>query len=459
MDPDPLSCIFSFISASGALCNLISFNVPTLGSIVAFSFALVALCLSAFVSGSEIAFFSLSKSQREEMAETPQGETVCRLLKSPEQLLATILITNNLVNVTIVILFNYVMTQVFEIESALVDFLVQSVILTFLILLFGEILPKLYSTNYSRQFAQFAAPGINFFFRLFSPLSRLLVKSTGIVNRIVPAHGDEISKEDLSQALEITNVKASDEKELLEGILTFGSTTVTEIMRPRVDIEDLDFNLDFDKVVERVVSTGYSRMPVYEETPDNIKGVLYAKDLLPYIGKAEKNFRWQRLIRQAYFVPETRMIDDLLEDFRKKKIHMAIVVDEFGGTRGIVTLEDVLEEIVGDINDEYDTEEKLYQKLPDGAYIFDGKTLLNDFCKITGVPEEEFDKIGEEAETLAGLLLELKGDFPKEKEYIQHGSCRFLVLKLDKHRIASIKVRILQRQEPTPERNNDDTNS
>ena len=187
--------------------------------------------------------------------------------------------------------------------------------------------------------------------------------------------------------------------------------------------------------------------------------MLYAKDLLPYIGKAEKNFRWQRLIRQAYFVPETRMIDDLLEDFRKKKIHMAIVVDEFGGTRGIVTLEDVLEEIVGDINDEYDTEEKLYQKLPDGAYIFDGKTLLNDFCKITGVPEEEFDKIGEEAETLAGLLLELKGDFPKEKEYIQHGSCRFLVLKLDKHRIASIKVRILQRQEPTPERNNDDTNS
>lgn len=432
------------------LAQLITFNQPSFGSIVALFFALLALCVSAFASGSEIAFFSLSKSQREEISTTNRGNLVCKLLQAPERLLATILITNNLVNVTIVILCNYAMTQIFNIESAVLDFIVQSVILTFLILLFGEILPKLYSSNHNKSVALFAAYGFSFFVKIFRPLSSLLMKSTGLVNRMVAAHGDDISKEDLSQALEITNVKAPDEKDLLEGILSFGSTTVTEIMCPRVDIEDIDYSDDFDSVVNNVVTTGYSRMPVIEETPDNIKGILYAKDLLPYIGKAEKNFKWQRLIRQAYFVPETRMIDDLLEDFRKRKIHMAIVVDEFGGTQGIVTLEDILEEIVGDINDEYDSEEKLYQKLPDGSYIFDGKTLLNDFCRITDIPEDSFDKISDDAETLAGLLLELKGDFPKEKETLTFDNCKFLVMKIDKHRIASIKVRVLPKQDVEP---------
>lgn len=336
------------------------------------------------------------------------------------------------------------MTQIFDFgDNTVLDFVVQTVILTFLILLFGEILPKLYATNHCEKFAMFAAPGISFCCRLFHPLSRLMVKSTMIVNKIVTAHGDTISKEDLSQALEIANVKATDEKELLEGILKFGGKTVTEVMKPRVDIEDIDINCDFDQMIKIVINTGYSRLPVYEDSPDNIKGILYAKDLLPYIGKANKDFNWQRLLREAYFVPETRMIDDLLEDFRTMKIHMAIVVDEFGGTQGIVTLEDVLEEIVGDIDDEYDNEEKLYQKLPDGSYIFEGKTLLNDFFKITGIDESEFDVIGEDAETVAGLILEVKGDFPKEKESIVFGGCKFIVLAIEKHRIAKVRVIIL----------------
>ncbi|MDD2960483.1 MAG: gliding motility-associated protein GldE [Muribaculaceae bacterium] len=424
------------------IAQSLTVNTPTYGSIIAALFAIIALMISAFVSGSEIAFFSISQQQREELKDNKKGELVTNLLSTPEKLLATILITNNLVNVTIVVLCNYIMNQILVFSSDLVSFIFQTVILTFLILLFGEILPKLYATNHNLRFALFASHSINLLCTIFKPLSKLLIRSTFIVNKIVSTHEDEISKEDLSQALEMTHVKAGDDKQLLEGILKFGGTTVTEVMKPRVDIIDIDIASGFDKVVEIVINTGYSRLPVYEDNPDNIKGILYAKDLLPYIGKAEKNFNWQRLLREAYFVPETRMIDDLLEDFRKKKIHMAIVVDEFGGTQGIATLEDVLEEIVGDIDDEYDTEEKSYKKLKDNTYIFDGKTLLNDFFKVTKLSESDFEPVCEDVETLAGLLLEIKGDFPKEKEPITFGKCNFLVLDIDKHRIASIKVKI-----------------
>lgn len=337
----------------------------------------------------------------------------------------------------------------FTVTNATLNFIIQSVLLTFLILLFGEILPKLYATNHNLKFITFASPALLFLSKVFSPLSRILVKSSVIVNRMVAIRSDDLSTDDLSKALEITHVKGEDDKELLEGILKFGGTTVTEIMRPRIDIVDIDFKNDFDKVVETVIGTGYSRLPVFEDNPDNIKGVLYSKDLLPYIGKKGKDFKWQDLLRDAYFVPETRMIDDLLEDFRTKKIHMAIVVDEFGGTQGIVTLEDVLEEIVGDINDEYDTEEKFYQKIADNTYVFEGKTLLNDFFKVTEIEESEFGNITEEVETLAGLLLELKGDFPKANEPIKYGNCIFTVLKLDKHRITSVRVKIVPEKKET----------
>ena len=444
MDTDPLSCILSLILASAGIeQSIISFNAPTTASIIAGLVAICSLCVSAFVSASEIAYFSLKDTDFEKFESQRTLDMVKKLLANPEKLLATILISNNLVNVTIIILCNFVMNQVLEVRSSVLDFIIQSVFLTFLILLFGEIIPKIYSSNNNIRFASFAANGLTFLSKLFNPISRIMVKSTIIVNKVVTKRADDISMDDLSQALELSEVNSENEKELLEGILTFGDKTVAEIMRPRVDVVDIDFKADFDEVVKIVVENGYSRMPVYEANNDNIKGVLYAKDLLPYIGKRSKDFNWTTLLRQAYFVPETREIGDLLEDFRKTKVHMAIIVDEFGCTQGIVTLEDILEEIVGDINDEYDTDEdNSYKKINDNTYIFEGKTLINDFYKITDIEEDAFEEIEDDAETIAGLILNLKGDFPKEKETIEYGRFQFQVLKVSKHRIVSVKVKI-----------------
>lgn len=444
MDTDPLSCILSLILASAGIeQSIISFNAPTTASIIAGLVAICSLCISAFVSASEIAYFSLKDTDFEKFESQRTLDTVKNLLANPEKLLATILISNNLVNVTIIILCNFVMNQVLEVRSSVLDFIIQSVFLTFLILLFGEIIPKIYSSNNNIRFASFATNGLTFLSKLFNPISRIMVKSTIIVNKVVTKRADDISMDDLSQALELSEVNSENEKELLEGILTFGDKTVAEIMRPRVDVVDIDFKADFDEVVKIVVENGYSRMPVYEDNNDNIKGVLYAKDLLPYIGKRSKDFNWTTLLRQAYFVPETRVIGDLLEDFRKTKVHMAIIVDEFGCTQGIVTLEDILEEIVGDINDEYDTDEdNSYKKINDNTYIFEGKTLINDFYKITDIEEDAFEEIEDDAETIAGLILNLKGDFPKEKETIEYGRFQFQVLKVSKHRIVSVKVKI-----------------
>lgn len=444
MDTDPLSCILSLILASAGIeQSIISFNAPTTASIIAGLVAICSLCMSAFVSASEIAYFSIKDTDFEKFESQRTLDMVKNLLANPEKLLATILISNNLVNVTIIILCNFVMNQVLEVRSSVLDFIIQSVFLTFLILLFGEIIPKIYSSNNNIRFASFAANGLTFLSKLFNPISRIMVKSTIIVNKVVTKRADDISMDDLSQALELSEVNSENEKELLEGILTFGDKTVAEIMRPRVDVVDIDFKADFDEVVKIVVENGYSRMPVYEDNNDNIKGVLYAKDLLPYIGKRSKDFNWTTLLRQAYFVPETRVIGDLLEDFRKTKVHMAIIVDEFGCTQGIVTLEDILEEIVGDINDEYDTDEdNSYKKINDNTYIFEGKTLINDFYKITDIEEDAFEEIEDDAETIAGLILNLKGDFPKEKETIEYGRFQFQVLKVSKHRIVSVKVKI-----------------
>ena len=367
-------------------------------------------------------------------------ERVKELLAIPEKLLATILVGNNLVNVMIAIVLNFAMNQIFNFHSSVLNFIVQTIILTFLILLFGEVIPKLYATNFNAKFAAMASAPLKAAVKLFTPLTALLVRSTRLVNKVVPVQTEELSVDDLSRALEVSEVKNPDEKELLEGILSFGDKTVSDIMRPRVDVVDIDQDDTFDEVVRKVIDTGYSRMPVYEETPDNIKGILYAKDLLPYIGNRGNNFKWQKLMRPAYFVPETRMLDDLLEDFRRKKMHMAIIVDEFGCTQGIATLEDVLEEIVGEINDEYDTEEKFYTRISKDTWLFDGKTLLSDFARVLDIDEEELGEHGEEAETIAGLLLDIKGDFLKEKEVINHGRFTFTVVKVVKYRIAKVKV-------------------
>lgn len=445
MDPDPLSCILS--SAAPLLQALtpssaITFDAPTLGSWVAIATAIIGLLFSAFNSGSEIAYFSLSKKDIDSISDDHKRERVQRLLEQPERLLATILIGNNLVNIMIVIVLNFAMNQMFKFNSTVANFLVQTVILTFLILLFGEVIPKLYATNNNVRFATFVAPALQVMQAIFSPISRIMVKSMGFVRKAVGKHADEISTEDLTNALQMSDVKNADEKDWLEGILTFGDKTVSEIMTPRIDIVDLDIEESFDEVIKCIVENGYSRMPVYEDNPDNIKGVLYSKDILPYVNKSGDDFKWQKLMRPVYFVPESRMIDDLLEDFRKKKIHLAVVVDEFGCTQGLATMEDVLEEIVGDIDDEYDTEEKFYTKEDKDTYIFDAKTSIADFLDVTEVDERFFSKYTDEAESIAGLLLNIKGDFLQEKEKITCGPCDFTVLKVKKYRIAKVKVHI-----------------
>ena len=445
MDPDTLSCILNFsaqLLQSLSIPSSITFHAPTLEVWVAILTALLGLVFSAFNSGSEIAYFSLSKKDIESIEDDTKRDRVERLLEQPEKLLATILIGNNLINIMIVIVLNFAMNKMFTFDSAITNFLIQTVVLTFLILLFGEVIPKLYATNNNVKFATAVASPLQVMSMVFSPLSRLMVKSMGFVRKAVGKRADEISTEDLTNALQMSDVKSEDEKDWLEGILKFGDKTVSEIMTPRIDIVDIDIEDSFDDVIKSIVENGYSRMPVYEDNPDNIKGVLYAKDILPYIDKQGSNFKWQTLLRPVYFVPESRMIDDLLEDFRKKKIHLAVVVDEFGCTQGLATMEDVLEEIVGDIDDEYDTEEKFYTKENDDTYIFDAKTSIADFLDVTELDERHFAKYTDEAESIAGMLLNIKGDFLQEKEKITCGPCDFTVLKVKKYRIAKVKVHI-----------------
>ena len=431
----------------------------SLSQIIALAVALLALLVSAFVSGSEISFFSIGTQTREELEESSSGRKVNRLLKKPEKLLATILITNNLVNVTIVVLCNFALGPVFTGMASWLSFVLQTVILTFLILLFGEILPKIYANNFPVQWARFASGGIAFLVKLFSPLSSMMVRSTRIVRKVVTKQPKNITADELSTALEITDVKAGDQKDMLEGILKFGDTTAEEIMTPRTEVTDLELDMDFDEVMKIVIESGYSRLPVCDRSLDNIKGILYSRDLLPYIDNrtttteggdapgskrlAAKPISWQSLVRKPYFVPGAKRIDDLLEDFRRLKMHLAIVVDEYGGTQGIVSLEDVLEEIVGDISDEYDEDETTFRRLPDNSFIFDGKTLLTDFFRITDLDEDDYKDVTDDAETLAGMILTIKGDFPAAKETLVYSRCRFLVLEISEHRVAKVKVTIL----------------
>ena len=413
MDPD------SYLCRLAELFDGVTVYPPSVGAIIAITLAVLLLFASGFVSASEIAFFSLSPNDLSEIEEEGHSSDrrIMALLEDSERLLATILISNNFVNVTIIMLCNYFFAEVVDFGgSVIVEFLVITVILTFLLLLFGEIMPKIYSAQHTLKFCRMAAPIIMVLKKVFSPLSNLLVRSTVIVNKCVAKRNYNISVDDLSQALELTDkTEISEESNILEGIIRFGGETAKEVMTPRLDMVDLDISSTFKEVLDCVVENGYSRVPVYEDSRDNIKGILYIKDLLPHL-KKEENFQWQNLIRPAYFVPETKMIDDLLRDFQANKIHIAIVVDEFGGTSGIVTMEDIIEEIVGEINDEYDEEERSYVKVNDHTYVFEAKTLLSDFYKIVKIDSDTFEDIEGDADTLAGLLLEIKGEFPKQHE-------------------------------------------
>ena len=418
--------------------------IDSSAQILALCIAAFALIISGFISGSEIAFFSITPPRAEKLEQTERGRKALKLLDRPELLLATVLTANNLINVTIVILTNYALGPVFDGMSPVWSFVLQTVILTFLILLFGEILPKLIANRSPEKWVLFATPGVKFFMFLTYPVAHLLASSTSIVNKVVTKQAPKISADDLSQALELTAVEARDDKNMLEGILEFGETAASEIMTPRIDITDIEKSECFEGVLKIVTDSGYARLPVYDGSQDNIVGILYSRDLLPYIGKKDINeFDWHSLLRKPYFVPEARKIDDLLEDFRRRRIHMAIVVDEFGGTQGIVTMEDVLEEIVGDINDEYDEEDKTYKRLRDDTYIFEGRTLLTDFFRVTELNPDDYATVAEDCETLAGMLLAIKGDFPKDKEPLVYGRCRFLIMDIIDHRIAEVRVRIM----------------
>jgi gliding motility-associated protein GldE len=439
LDPD------SYLCRLADLFDGVVITPPSVGAIIAIVLAVVLLFASGFVSASEIAFFSLAPNDLNDIEEENHSSDkyIKSLLKDSERLLATILISNNFVNVTIIMLCNFFFASVIDFGTSVVlEFLVITVVLTFLLLLFGEIMPKIYSAQHTLKFVRFAAPVIRILRKVFSPLSALLVRSGFIVNKLVAKKNYSISVDELSQALELTDkTEISEESNILEGIIRFGAETAKEVMTPRLDMVDLEITTPYSKVLKCVVENAYSRVPVYMDSRDNIKGILYIKDLLPHLNKGD-NFRWQTLVRPAYFVPETKKIDDLLRDFQANKIHIAIVVDEFGGTSGIVTMEDIIEEIVGEINDEYDEEERTYVKLNDSTYIFEAKTLLSDFYKILKLDPEDFEDVAGEADTVAGLLLEIKGEFPKLHEKLEFQQYLFEVLEMDARRILKVKVTI-----------------
>lgn len=419
---------------------------PTTGVIIATILAAVLLLMSAFASGSEIAFFSLSPSDVAELEDGKFGadKKIQNLRDDSERTLATILIANNFVNVTIIMLLNYVIAGVisFGERALLLQFLFTTVILTFLLLLFGEIMPKVYARQDPLKFCRRCVGGIMFARKLFWPIENILLKSGMMAEKIIQKENHVLSVDDLEQALELTDKNdIKDEQNMLKGIIRFGDETAKEVMTSRQNIVDLDIRSNYADVLKCIEDNNYSRIPVYQDNTDNIRGILYIKDLLPHLTKSS-NFRWQSLIRPPYFVPETKKIDDLLREFQENKVHIAIVVDEFGGTSGIVTLEDILEEIVGEINDEYDEEEKFYSKLNYNTFIFEGKTLLTDLCRILNVDDEEFEEVEGDADTLAGLLLEIKGDFPSIHEKIDYKNYTFEVMNVEERRISKIKVTV-----------------
>ncbi|MCK4879592.1 MAG: gliding motility-associated protein GldE [Bacteroidales bacterium] len=400
------------------------------------------LFCSAMISGSEVAYFSLGPNHISDLKEHPsRKETmVLNLLDKPERLLANILITNNFINVGIVIIASFVTGTIFSFtQSPLLEFGIKVIVITFLLLLFGEIMPKVYTNRFAPQFARRMAVPLVILDKLFQPLIYILVKSTGLVNRRLAKKVQNISMDDLSEALDLATDVVEDEKEMLEGIVRFSNLEVSEIMKPRTDVVTVDIKTDLSTLISVIIDSGFSRIPVYEKTFDHLKGILYVKDLLPHIGQKNR-FNWQKLIREPFFVPETKKINDLLKEFQEKKIHLAIVVDEYGGTEGIVTMEDILEEVVGEITDESDEAEEFYRRIDTHTFVFDGKTLLNDFYKVTELDDELFDEVKGDAETVAGLLLELKSGFPRLNDMMLCKGMEFTVMAMDKRRIKEVKV-------------------
>ncbi|MFS4445722.1 gliding motility-associated protein GldE [Maribacter sp. 2307UL18-2] len=431
MDPDPLS-LLPYVS---------SMNVAFLLKV---GMLFLLLLCSALISGAEVALFGLSPTDINEIDQqkTTRGGIVVKLLERPKKLLATILIANNAINIGTVLLFNVIGNTIFsDVTTTWVRFLLEVVVITFLILMFGEILPKVYANRNRISFSLFMTYPLKALDFIFSPLSLPMRSGTIFLYDKLGKEKSSLSVDHLSQALELTSEgdTTKEEQKILEGIVSFGNTDTKQVMRPRIDIFALDEEMKFSEVLTEIKKNGYSRIPVFSENMDNVLGVLYVKDLLPYIDR--KTFNWMSLIREPYFVPENKKLDDLLMEFQEMKSHLAVVVDEYGGTSGIVTLEDIIEEIVGDISDEFDDEDLVYSKLDDFNYVFEGKTTLKDFYRVVKIEDEEdFEEQKGESETIAGFVLEIAGNFPKKGERVFFKEYQFLVESLDKKRLKQIKV-------------------
>lgn len=427
MDPDPAS-----------LLHTIDFD---------FIFGIIAIIMllacSAFISGSEVALFSLSQKDVDEIQNKDfnKGMLISRLLEKPKKLLATILVANNFVNIAVVIIFSSFSGRFFnEIESPALRFTFEVVLVTFFILLFGEVLPKIYANRNNMDFATKVAVPITVLNNLLSPISVPMRNGIHYIEKKLSVQKGNFSVDQLSQALELTSQSdtTDGEQKILEGIVTFGNTEVRQVMSPRIDVFALNIEHEFKEIMPKIIEKGYSRIPVYKENIDQIEGILFIKDLIPHIDS--EDFNWIALLREPFFVPENKKLDDLLKDFQAMKSHLAIVVDEYGGTSGIISLEDVLEEIVGDISDEFDDEDLIYSQIDDSNYLFEGKISLKDFYRILDVDEDEFEKQKGEAETLAGFLLEISGNFPKKRQKITFHNLIFTIENVDKRRIKQIKV-------------------
>jgi len=406
----------------------------------------ILLIFSGFISGSEVALFSLSKSDIESKSDLKSFKIITNLLEKPNKLLATILIANNLINIAIVILFTKIGEVLFNvIDSPLIQFFVEIVVATFLILLFGEILPKIYASRNNINFSRIIAHPLRILDIIFSPISLPMQKFSNYIKNKLAIQNSNISIDQISHALDLTRPEdtTKQEQKILKGIVNFGNIETKEIMHPRIDIFALDGKLKSEEVLKSITTTNYSRIPIFDENLDRIIGILHIKDLLPFLDK--KEFQWKELLREPLFIPENKKLDDLMLEFQEKKVHLAIVVDEYGGTSGLVSLEDVIEEIVGDISDEFDDDNLLYSKIDDHNFIFDGKTSLHDLCRIIKVDKNIFDEYKGEAETIAGFILEISRSFPKKNSKINFMKFVFTIESIDKKRIKQIKLSILNK--------------
>jgi gliding motility-associated protein GldE len=407
------------------------------------------LILSAMISGSEVAFFSINPIQEKELeeSESSNDKLIQSLLLNPKKLLATILIVNNLINIAIVVLSSFIIDRISWManQSAILVFLVQVIVVTFLILLFGEVLPKVYATKNALKLARFMSPFMILAEKLTGWASWVLIRSTNIIDNRLRKRKEKFSLEDLEDALEITQDKLhTEERRILKSIVKFGNTDAKQIMTPRTQAKAFEFDLTFDELLMEASDISFSRIPVYKESFDEVSGVLYMKDLLPHLKK--KDFKWQKLLHKPFFVPENKKIDNLLKEFQKRKVHLAVVVDEYGGTSGIVSLEDIMEEVVGEITDEFDDEDIHYTKVDNRTFIFDGSTTLIDLYKVIGISGEEFENEKGESDTIAGFVLERAGYIPVKNEKLQFRNYDFIIEAADKRRVKQIKLVIHQNE-------------